>query len=147
VETNHKHLFLSQKVDTAHRFLHLQTFLHLTRLNIPEPDRFIVASTDQAFTTEEESGTEVGVTVEEPNALWEGVAEVGFAVVERAIKRVPDQRLVSESWGINSGNRCTYQPSGLAGGWTGDGSCSVIFRQWYCQRAGCCTIACHFRDT
>jgi hypothetical protein len=77
--------FLSQKINTAHGLLDLQTLLHLARLYIPEPDRLIVTPTDKALASQQEGRAEVGVSVEEPDRLWEAVMEVGFAMMEGSI--------------------------------------------------------------
>jgi hypothetical protein len=81
--------FLSQKINTAHGLLDLQTLLHLARLYIPEPDRLIVTPTDKALAPQKEGRAEVGVSVEEPDGLWEAVMEVGFAMMEGSIERFP----------------------------------------------------------
>jgi hypothetical protein len=77
--------FLSQKINTAHGLLDLQTLLHLAGLYIPEPDRLIVTPTDEALASQKEGRAEVGVSVEEPDGLWEAVMEVGFAMMEGSI--------------------------------------------------------------
>lgn len=41
--------FISQKINATDRFLDLQTFLHFSSFDVPEPDGLIVGSTDQPF--------------------------------------------------------------------------------------------------
>lgn len=46
-----------------------------------------------------------------------------------------------------TGNVYTYHPSGVEGDRRGIGSVAVIFKQWYRQSAGRCTLSCHFFET
>lgn len=77
--------FLRQEVDTTNRFLHLQALLHLAGLDVPEADRLVVAATDEPLAAQQERRTEVGVSIQESDRLREGITEVGFAMVKRAI--------------------------------------------------------------
>ena len=93
-KTSKKQTFLSQKINTTHRFLHLQTLLHLPRLYIPKPNRLIITPTDKPLAPQQEGRAEIGVAVEEPDGLGEASVEVGFAVMEGAIERFPIWRCI-----------------------------------------------------
>ena len=81
--------FLSQKINTTHRFLHLQTLLHLPRLYIPKPNRLIITPADKPLAPQQEGRAKVGVAVEEPDGLGEASVEVGFAVMQGSIEWFP----------------------------------------------------------
>jgi hypothetical protein len=89
VKPNHKDLLLRQKINTTDRLLDSQTFLHLPRFNIPEPDCLVITSTDQSLAAKEESRAEIGVSMEEAQALRKRVCKVGFTVVEGTVERFP----------------------------------------------------------
>jgi len=44
--------FFCQEVNTTNRFLDWQTLLHLACFNVPEPDRLVIATTDEALSTQ-----------------------------------------------------------------------------------------------
>jgi len=81
--------FLGQEINTAHGFFNLQALLHLTCVDIPEPDRFVVGAANETLATQEEGRAEVGMPIEETNVLGKGISEVGFTVMERFVEWFP----------------------------------------------------------
>lgn len=73
--------FFCQEINTANGFLHLQALLHLARLDVPEPNRLVIAPADQALSPQQQRRAEVGVAMEETHALRERIAEVRLSVV------------------------------------------------------------------
>jgi hypothetical protein len=81
MKPNDKNLFLRQEINTTNWLLHAQALLHLPRLDVPESDRLVVAPANQSFPPEQEGSAEIGVPVQETEALGKGLIEVGFAMM------------------------------------------------------------------
>lgn len=75
-----------QEVDAADRFLDLQTFRHLARFDIPEPNCFVIGTTDQAFAFQEQRGAIICVTGQEPDVLREGILEIRLSMVQGTVE-------------------------------------------------------------
>lgn len=92
MKSDNKHLLFGQEVYTADWLLHVQALLALARLNVPEANRLVVRTTNQALAPEKECGTEVGVAREETDGLRQGVRKVGFTVMEGLVQGEPWKR-------------------------------------------------------
>ena len=58
-----------EEVDAADGLLDLQAFLHLTRVDIPEPNCLVVRAADETLPAQEQRRAVVGVSIEEADAL------------------------------------------------------------------------------
>jgi len=84
------------------------------------------------------------MAIEESDTLGQPITEVGFTMVQGAIKWFPVSRIVNTGSGPYME---TYHPAGEDGALRGTGSVTVSLIQWYFQRAGKCTSSCHFLET
>ena len=118
---------IGEEVDAADRLLDLQALLHLARLNIPEPDSFVVGAADETLAAQEQRRAVVGMPIEETDALRKTIPEVRFAMVKGTVQRLPIRDF--SDYVFEERHMQTYQPSGFAGDLSGRGSMAVMRKQ------------------
>ena len=63
MEPNSKDFFLRQEIQAANCLLDIQAFLLLPSVNVPDTNRLVVASTDEALALEQQPRAILGMAV------------------------------------------------------------------------------------